>query len=281
MKHRFKLALACFAFLSLFNYVNAQGTYIKVGAGYNLPMAGTSMVVTSEHFDQPGQLATGSTKIKYVTFGKGINFDLVAGYMFTKNIGIDIGASYLEGATFKSSIKNESAEYFHLNETESSISMLRLIPSFVLASGGERINIYSRVGIAIGTFGRIKESYLSENKEKNLPERKIESTWIKTGNTALGLAAATGVSIKMTSKFSFFGEISLVSLSYAPAKGKLTVYKVNNEDKLSETSVSNKEVVYLSEPIPFVMENDKPNQLWLEAHPMSSIGLNFGLKLNL
>jgi len=249
----------------------AQGAYVSLNTGYSFS-TGSQNIGTTSYINDGSN--TNLYKNEDYSFGKGIHYGGAVGYMITKNIGAEIGLSYLtsDNTTFTSSLVNGSTNVKFTSD------MLRVIPSIVIASGMEGINPYARFGLIIGSGSIIEHDNLTLNPDNWLQSQKLN------GGLAYGLGASVGVLFKLTNKISLFGELSMINMSYAPTKGEITAYSFNGIDRLS--SLVNRD--RLTDFVESFSENSNqttaetvPGKSLKQKYPFDSVGLNIGLKYNL
>lgn len=265
--------------ISLFsNTLFAQGAYVKINAGYGFNMS----TYTAQNYSQsssstPPYTYTYSSEVVNYSLGKGFNFGGAFGYMFNKNIGAELGISYLLGSTSK--IVNESNLGTGHSTTEISMhsNMLRFIPSVVIASGFEGINPYAKFGLLIGT-GSV---FIDGNENDNVDI--VVEKWKYNGGFAVGLNSAIGAVFTINDNISIFGEIDMVNLSYSPTKGELTEATLNGVDQLPAMTKSEKEIEYVdsytfdsANPV----SDSEPAKETKFKMPFGSVGFNVGLKFN-
>lgn len=153
--------------------------------------------------------------------------------------------------------------------------MLRINPSIVIAAGFKKINPYAKFGLVIGS-GSIMYEY-NDNNNGNLTVRKAKLN----GGIALGLSSGIGVLFTLNDKMSFFSELNMVNLSYAPTKGKLTVATDNGADELPGMTTRERETVYVNSYTESSSNPpSEPRKELKQKMPFGSLGLNFGLKIN-
>lgn len=254
----------CFFTSSLF----AQGAYVNINAGYGLGMGSFSS-------SNRTQTTTSTTyeNVK-ISFGKGLDLGASFGYMFNKNIGAELGLSYLIGS--KTTITDKSTN--GTTEDNYSAKMFRINPSLIIAAGFDKINPYAKLGLIVGSGSlMIETNDISTNGDKDLSETKFN------GGFAIGLNAGVGVLYSLSEKMSLFGEINMVSLSYAPTKSEMTKGTFNGVDYLSQLDVRDKQTEYTdsytrnnSTPI----DVTKPSQDTKQNMPFGSVGLKIGLRIN-
>ena len=212
------------------------------------------------------------------SFGKGLNFGADFGYMFNKNLGAEIGVSYLIGGKTISTLTQPN------NSTEITVSskMLRINPSLVITSGFEKINPYAKFGLILGSGYVI----LSSNQEiSGFSGQQSNSESIKlSGAIAIGLTSGIGAIYKINDKLSFFGELNMINLSFAPTKGIKTDFRIDGVDMLPSLPTRQKETEYLdsftetssnSNP-----QDSEPSKKLKQKLPFGSFGLNLGLRVN-
>ena len=257
-----------------------QGAYVSVNAGYGIGM-GTQSLESSHTYTSTSTSEIENFKKSDASFGKGLNFGCTFGYMINKNIGAEIGFSYLLGDKIK--IKDDSYTYGYTNShsstdfTESS-KMFRINPSLIIASGLDKLNLYAKFGLVIG-IGSV-----TDKSNNNSDGSIVEQTVFYNGGMAIGLSSGIGFMFKLSDKMSFYTELNMVNLSYAPTKGKITVYTYNGVDKLPTLTTKQKETDFVdsyttdsNNPIP----DSQPDKALKSKAPFGSFGINIGLKLSL
>ena len=257
----------------------AQGAYLNINSGYATSMS-TQNLSGFENSTFEFYLNSYSLKHEQIffSFGKGLNFGADFGYMFNKNLGAEIGVSYLIGGNTISTRTQPN------NSTEITVSskMLRINPSLVITSGFEKINPYAKFGLILGSGYVI----LSSNQEiSGFSGQQSNSESIKlSGGIAIGLTSGIGALYKINDKLSFFGELNMINLSYGPTKGIKTDFRIDGVDMLPSLPTRQKETEYLdsftetssnSNP-----QDSEPSKKLKQKLPFGSFGLNLGLRVN-
>ena len=257
----------------------AQGAYLNINSGYATSMSSQNL---SGFENSTFEFYSNSYSLKHeqiiFSFGKGLNFGADFGYMFNKNLGAEIGVSYLIGGNTISTLTQPN------NSTEITVSskMLRINPSLVITSGFEKINPYAKFGLILGSGYVI----LSSNQEiSGFSGQQSNSESIKlSGAIAIGLTSGIGALYKINDKLSFFGELNMINLSYAPTKGIKTDFRIDGVDMLPSLPTRQKETEYLdsftvtssnSNP-----QDSEPSKELKQKLPFGSFGLNLGLRVN-
>ena len=257
----------------------AQGAYLNINSGYATSMSSQNL---SGFENSTFEFYSNSYSLKHeqiiFSFGKGLNFGADFGYMFNKNLGAEIGVSYLIGGNTISTLTQPN------NSTEITVSskMLRINPSLVITSGFEKINPYAKFGLILGSGYVI----LSSNQEiSGFSGQQSNSESIKlSGAIAIGLTSGIGALYKINDKLSFFGELNMINLSYGPTKGIKTDFRIDGVDMLPSLTTRQKETEYLdsftetssnSNP-----QDSEPSKKLKQKLPFGSFGLNLGLRVN-
>jgi len=262
------------------NGLYAQGAYVSLNAGYGLGSSSQSLANTTK---TSGSSSTITTEENVnLSLGKGLNFGGTFGYMLNKNIGAELGLSYLIGGTTtqKNASTGSSTNYYSTN-TDYSASMLRINPSIVIASGLDGINPYAKFGAVIGTGSFTAD--VNESQTYSSKTSVFKQTTKYSGGLAVGVSASLGASFKLNDKISLFGELALISLSYAPTKGEITAYTENGADKLSSLTTNDKQTDFVDKTTTTstATPDSQPNQQLKSKYPFGSFGLNIGLKYTL
>lgn len=257
-------------FCALFSVTFAQGLYVGVNAGY--AMRSASWFNTTD-------VDINNSEVKPMSLGLGFDAGLNLGYMFNKNVGIELGASYLIGGKnkFKYTYSDGTEEVFY------KASMIRIIPAVVIAAGFETIDPYAKFGALIG-FGSFKyesEGTYDDAFRSTMATEEVYKVKYK-GGVAFGFYAALGANYNLSEKLALFAELNLESMSYAPTKGEITEYTIDGVDQLGSMDVKDKEWEFVKEinydeNIP----DTSPDKELKEKYPFSSIGLNLGVKIRL
>lgn len=264
----------------------SQGLYVKINAGYGVPSSTQNL----EEYNNYTYNYTGGDYseniVERVNFslGQGINLGGNVGFMFNANFGVDLGLSYLIGGKVESrSLDNYESWYNYINDTKMSTSatMLRISPSFILVADLIKINPYARFGAVIGK-GKITQNIMNYYWEDydGIYESTQEYTYELTGGTSIGLTAGIGALYNIAGNISVYGELSMISMNYAPEKGKAVKALWNGENYMDELPRYEKEILFLdkldgySEP-----SQDDPDRRLKQNLPFSSFGLNFGVRI--
>ncbi len=257
--------------------VNAQSDkrfYVSLNSGYNLGTGNTdaySSIILGIANSTQIDASTYQQEYLKINFGKGFNAGANLGYVFTKNIGLELGVNYLFGGKTESKQTDLSGNY---SNTEAFAKMIQIKPTLVFRAGYDKINPYAKVGMIIGS-GKITNT----RNEKNGVD-VFKETIEFDGGIPIGFHASLGTLYKLNEKVSIFGELNLISLEYAPEKSRFTESFKNNIDQLPTMTVREKEVEFV-ESITDSAAPSNPNEASKAPKipfSFSSFGLNVGLQ---
>lgn len=268
--------------------LGAQGLYVKLNVGYGVPAATQNNEEFSNYTSTYAGGDYSDETVERVNFslGKGINIGGNIGWMFNSNFGIDLGVSYLMGGkTEATGSELYDSWYYYTSETKSTVSssMFRFSPSFILVADMLKINPYARFGVVIGKGKIVYE--MTELYYEDYFDDITEDTWKSklelSDGMSIGLTAGIGALYNVAGNISVFGELSMISMTYAPEKGKLVEYTRNGEDYLMELQRYEKEIIFLDkiDGLDYEPQGDEPQKQLKTNMPFGSFGLNFGIRI--
>jgi hypothetical protein len=270
MKNKFSRTILVVITISLFSSnLLAQGLYVTANAGYGFGINKSTINDFTE------TATTYTYNLKSLSFGQGINLGGAIGFMFNKNMGAELGLSYLIGGKTKSTDsyidRAENSTYYG--------KMLKFNPSFIFTGGAGKFNPYAKMGLVIG-FGSFNHDYSVNYNTGNVYITNYK--W--SGGIALGFSSALGAMYKLNNNLSLFGELNLISLSYSPEKMIVTKATDNGIDVLSSMTTYDKETDFVdsytvSSTAP--VDTTKPRQIIKVPFPFGSFGFNFGIRIGL
>ncbi len=277
MQHLFSKTLLALLPLLLSSALYGQGLYLGTYGAYalahspqNLPginnFTAENSTVTFEQID--------------VSYAQGFNFGLIVGYYFNQYLSVEVDANYLIGSEFTARDEEDDAFFRSTTDYRTSANMLRIIPALVISPGFERLDPYARLGLVLG-FAQIEysQSDVFTDRQSNTTNRTTRSSEY-SGSLALGLNGSLGLRYALNNRWSLFGELNLISMSYAPTRGELTEATENGIDVLPFLPTSEKElelVDELQEDFNNPRPDSEPSQALRQHFPFSSIGLNLGI----
>ncbi len=237
----------------------AQGTgYVTASIGYGLSAGSQQLASKSNGTSREGV---------YGSFGQGLKFGLTGGYMFSQNVGGELGFLYLIGNSFEggSTGTNSSSTDKH------SGSGFMIAPAIIISGTGS-VMPYAKAGIVLGFLKVTTES--SSSFTQGQTRSQSEGTGEETGGVAIGYTGGVGVVFGGGGQLSFFAEVALVNMAYSPSQGELTKATIDGRDVLSP--IPNKTKVYKDS-----YNTTEQNVLAGVREPFGSVGVNVGVRVNL
>ncbi len=230
----------------------AQGFYLRGGLGYAVPQAGQTLDGTGTPYD--GSMlnniadSTSTYSISKISFSQGVHLTLAGGYMFNEHIGVDLAAAI--GLSMSQFIANQDSvrsggDLYNVQYVQKAISPLVLMPSLVLQSGGEKLNIYVRAGLAIP----IKSKLQSDQIVTSLPTLGAGQTedysYTVKNSFSLGTTAAIGARYKFSDQVGIYFEASMLSMSLFVKEADLNSVSVDGQGNyISQIPVNERNIYY-------------------------------------
>lgn len=248
-----------------------QGSYFKLDVGYGLGMAGdydfkSEIFIPNIH----------NYEYSKVSYGAGLNFGGTFGYMFNKNMGLEMGVSYLIGEKQNSEYTYRRIMTTTISKYESSSKMLRLMPSIIISPDYKVLNPYVRFGMVIGMGSIII------GEEQNYDGDDYISKIKYSGGVSLGHVSALGATYNISEKAGIFFELNLINMSFNPIKAELIESSENGKSDLHEYTTREKETKFVTS-YNSLDDNESPSEPRQSPRfslPFGSINLNVGFKYN-
>ncbi|HTA27903.1 MAG TPA: hypothetical protein VK809_08945 [Bacteroidia bacterium] len=270
----------------------AQGLYLGVGGGYNFASGVQSYMPSPSSTSNNGTASSTSYTSQSYSLGSGGNAGIYVGYMFSKNLGAQLGISDKFASTNSSTVTTTSAGF----GTETDVwtlsdGMLMFTPALKLMTSGDgKLQVYTVTGLIIG----IPSTANYEDKGTASftgGSGTSDEVWQISGGTTMGFHGALGVVFMVSDKIGIFGEIDANLQNWAPSKQLITtgtetetsggVTTTNNY--LSTYLTSQKETDFVSSfstSSTTVTPNGSPTQSVKTYLPFSSFGINVGIHFN-
>jgi opacity protein-like surface antigen len=258
------------ALSSCANNLFSQGAYVNINAGYGHNLSSQNLSYF-DLFNQTRVSGLSTYEQLNVSLGKGINAGAAIGYMFNKNLGAELGLSYLMGG------KTKATHTYTGGVTNFTLSakMFRINPTLVIASGLEQINPYLKFGLLIGSGSVLYEYNDNDAGDVELIDRKL------SGGLAFGFTAGAGVSYSLNEKMLLFGEIAMVNMSSSPKDGEIIKATFNGADELAGMTTREKKTLFV-DSYTYNSVNPPaeslPREELKQKIPFGSIGINFGFR---
>lgn len=257
--------------------VPASGTgfYVGVHGGYNLPIAKQNYNFGDEDFGFANiTVQNGPDKIDDIllSLGKGANFGVNLGYMFTQHVGAELAVDYFMGSKYTAKARSANDSSVGVDQTVSGKS-IQLKPTVVIRGKQAQVTPYAKIGAVIGVGNKISYTY-----NYTVPNYVENTEWEFKEGVSAGFTGSLGADFAINNQVSIFGEITGIAMAYAPKKGTRISYTENGVDYLKDLDVNQKEITFEDE---YASDNTDPNQPIKASRlsaPFSSIGLNVGVK---
>ena len=255
--------------------VPASGTgfYVGVHGGYNLPIAKQNFGFGEEGFEHY-TFQDGPDKIDDIllSLGKGANFGVNLGYMFTPHVGAELAVDYFMGSKTNAETRWANNPNRSRNQ-EVSAKSIQLKPTVVIRGKQAQITPYAKIGAVIGLGNKISYTFneMYDNDNYNYE-------WELKEGVSAGFTGSLGADFAINNQVSIFGEITGIAMAYAPKKASMISLTENGVSYLHELDIDEKEITFEDE---YVADNNNPNQPTKTSRlstPFSSIGLNVGVK---
>jgi opacity protein-like surface antigen len=244
-----KLFLLCCVLAVCSINTKAQYSYagINIGYGTGLPKYSLGTSTTSTGYSTTYTLETGN-------YGQGLNFGIMLGSMFSKNMGVELGLSYLIGSKKELIISSLATDSSGITtETEGTITldkikMFRINPALKMTFG-DQVRPYLRMGIILGLgtgYSRHEQTIVTTSGSAN-DTVAIEKVREYKGGAAFGFNSAFGVDIDLTDNLVLFAELSFSSISWAATESKITRYFYDGVDLIPTTNPDALKTVYVDD----------------------------------
>ncbi|MBD2753712.1 hypothetical protein [Spirosoma validum] len=181
------------------------------------------------------------TKGIYGSYGQGINLSLGVGKMLNPTFGVELDAQVMLGNAITTTYATDE---FNLSGSQSDrVRSVLLKPFIVIRNSGDLLAIYTKLGLAISTYGRrYEQEEVIYTFNGQTYQQISEST--ETANVKVGFAACFGLSFRIAESVSVFAEANGQIMALPFTKGHYTKYTENGKDVLPSKSTSEQSWVY-------------------------------------
>ena len=276
-----KIALLALGLSTIINTSYAQ-LYIRAGLGYAFPLAGQTIDGSSTPYSgSQNNSGTQTYNLKSASFSSGFQGVLGCGYMFNPHIGIQldggIGISNTKYTFSDNNIQLQGGVPGSISIIEQAKNPFLLIPSLVLQTGGNKWNIYSRMGLALPLNSKITLDQVEQNAPGTGALTVYDFTLQIKNSFSVGLTAAAGVKYKINDMFDIWGEVSMLSMSLFIKEADLNNFSVNGQST-SLSYVTSPHVINYSKNV--TVDSTGAN-LPTYSQPFSNVGINLGVSIRL
>jgi outer membrane protein W len=275
-----KVLVTLFVLLFSGAAVFAQNFYFRAGLGYAFAQAGQSMDASGTPYNGSLSGATQTYDIKGASFSSGLQGQFGFGYMFNSNVGVQLDMN-IGLAPKKYTFTADNVNLGGINgsvtiENKASTPVF-LLPALVLQTGGDKLNIYSRFGLALPLNTKITHDEIQANAPGTGTLIVDDFTFTIKNSFSLGFAGAAGVKYNLNDRVSLWGEVSMMSMSVYIKQAQLTAVTENGVS-YPTSQVPGNQVINYSKSI--TADSTGANQP-AYSQPFSNVGIHFGVSINM
>jgi hypothetical protein len=259
--------------------LKAQGFYIKEGIGYAFPMPGSTKdqlgnILNGTRTNSQSQ-TTSSYQIKNASFSSGFHNITGAGYMFTKNIGVELSADILLGSkkySFEDIGTTAGTMPANITFTRQSDVMINFMPALVLQTSGTKAKLYMRMGLALPINSGINRHDIYQFSGGGTQD----DNWEVKNYFSVGFAAATGAKFKIGNNFDLWCEVSMLQLALSREESDLKGATINGQSYSAAQLTGTKTYYYNKDA------TTSANGIYEEtfSQPYSNISIMVGITYN-
>lgn len=277
-----------YVLILLSGYAHGQGLYVKVGGGYAIPTGSQNLFEPVDITSVVVNTTTVTSKTTAVkgSYGAGININGAVGYKFSPFIGIDLNISYQIGKEFQGTSSLTTANgTITIDETQQSTGLF-VSPTLMFMAGTENVRPYAVAGVIMGSM-KVTDNLSGTSSATRTGTTISELERESKGEMAFGFRGGMGIDFNINTQFSVYVEGIFNSMSYYAKERNMTKYTVDGQDQLPDLSVRAKKTIYVDQTTTITVDGtettnpDQPAEELRSPSPLSSIGINIGLKLKL
>ncbi len=145
------------------NATFAQSFYCGFGGGY-----GIATGKTNDFDNKKTNYNAAANTYEYIahpnSLGKGRNESVYIGYMFSNNMALELGGSFMQGisVTVKGEFHDNVSDYHEKRKHVLSANMNRIVPSIKISTGRKQLYPYITAGVIIGVGGKMEDAVTIE-----------------------------------------------------------------------------------------------------------------------
>jgi hypothetical protein len=194
----------------------------------------------------------------------GIQLDAGIG-LSTKKYTIEVDNVAIQGVPYNISIIQRAK------------TPVMMIPSLVLQSGGDKMNLYARMGVALPLKTTITVDQLQINAPGTGARTVDDFTFTVKNSFSLGFAGAVGVKYKLNDKTSLWAEVNMLSMSVYIKEADLTGFSENGQSIPLSYVTSPHVVKYTKSGIVDSTRETLPAY----SQPFSNVGISIGVSFSI
>lgn len=258
--------------------LQGQNLYLRAGTGFAIPVAFTGD--TLGEFTNVVDSATFSTEILTGSLGGGIPLSVDVGFMFTDNIGLQVGGTFLLGTRVdRGGLQSADATISRSSTTR----QFRIMPGIVITADSGKVQPYGRFGLSLplSTTTTIKVDS-SGGGVVTQQELRIASA------SNPGFQGAFGANFWLNDKFMLFAEAQLLAQRVRTGTGELTRWTRDGANQLDGLDVIDTQWIYVEEVNtesngmnPATDNPDLPREVLSYTQNIGSLAIRVGLRIAL
>jgi hypothetical protein len=268
------------------SYLSAQSKfYIQANTGYSMSLFSQPIgLKTTFNMNSSDDSRTESFSVVNSSLGSGFNGGLFAGYIINDFMAVELGVNYINSVS-----KQYSEDVSYLDNKLMSKETYSIRANIINISPGIRLfksvnsgELFIRLA---PLFGIVKVN--EENKDEVLSLSPTTPKWETTetsreyhGGLAYGMFFSAGYKKSFGEHVGVSMELFSNFQTYNPTKGTMKKYTENGVDRMSNLSVSDKEIEFVDEHKETSNSNtSEPNKLpRTNSLLLSGIGLQVGVQ---
>jgi outer membrane protein W len=258
-------------------------TYVRLGATYDFPLAGgynfTGTPINGTANEFAGNPEPISFNVKKASYSSGAFLTLAGGYMFTRNIGVDVAVSMgLAMTKYKyKEVSPYSVNDYTVTRTSYAERPLFIMPSLVFSTGGGVLEPYGRLGLAISPGSKIvREDFYTTTGGSQTIVSEIKN------KPAIGITGAAGAKYDLGSGFGLWLEVNGLCIAPQASSGEVIEFRANGNSYLSQLTVEQREIEFSTE---YTVNSTSagpgvPTQSGPATAPFNNIGVGLGVSID-
>jgi hypothetical protein len=270
MKTNLKFLLVVLLSVVLSKASFSQKFYVQAGGGYGFALNAQSIDFLNFYNVTEGYYAA-TFEQQFVSLGTGWAPGLSAGFMMTKNIGIELGASFLSGNSYEATEKMVDWSTTYMLESK----MNRFTSSIVLSTDKNPVNFYAKFGLMLAKgFIMYDITNVENDFDYNIQYKFFDGY-------SVGIQSVIGMEYIIKDRFAFFGDLVITNMNYSPKKGEVIVAKFNGIDRLHLLDTRYKEIEFVESYMHYYEEEPykhAPRKELKQNLPFGSWGFNTGFR---
>ena len=259
---------------AIFNSLNAQKFYVNASMGFGIPIASTNSGMFGNGNITLDQNDVYTYQAHSVSLASGKNYEFLIGYKFSPNIGIELGYSQIKG-------DHHSVHwvlYDQISNSDVSTNTWRISPSIVFLIPFNKAELYSKFGPNFGKGVMQNDYHWMNGSQATL--NILQETQM---NQSIGAHGAVGVNYKVYKNLALNCEMNLSMSSLISQSMEIKNYIEDGQEKVSELSISDKQVVCKDSYVKdsnAIVDPDTPTISTKEYYSFNNISLKLGLRFS-